>query len=170
MRYLFLPIFQYNLSVLHKYSWNLFRFAVCWNDNFFHKLAPNISPKKSVEGVFGGVVGAIIGMILYCLILHKAFSFTPNYWFAVIYGILGSVAAVFGDLCFSVIKRQTGVKDYGNLFPGHGGVLDRFDSVMLTAPTLYIINVIFMAELVKWLTRQIVALLCKGSIPLFRPI
>ena len=51
-----------------------------------------------------------------------------------IYGLVGSVAAVFGDLCFSVIKRQTGIKDYGNLIPGHGGILDRFDSMMLVGP------------------------------------
>lgn len=99
-----------------------------------HKLAPNISPKKTVEGVFGGIAGAIIGMVLYCVVLQVGFSFKPNYVFAIIYGALGSVAAVFGDLCFSVIKRQTGIKDYGNLFPGHGGVLDRFDSMLVVAP------------------------------------
>ena len=53
---------------------------------------------------------------------------------AIIYGILGSLGAVFGDLCFSVIKRQTGIKDYGNLIPGHGGMLDRFDSMMIVGP------------------------------------
>ncbi len=99
-----------------------------------HKLAPNISPKKSVEGVFGGVLGAIVGMMLYCLILQLFFSFKPNYLYAAIYGLLGSLVAVFGDLCFSVIKRQTGIKDYGNLIPGHGGALDRFDSMILVAP------------------------------------
>ncbi len=99
-----------------------------------HKLAPVISPKKTVEGVVGGVVFAVIGMVIYCFVLQAVFSFTTNYIYAVIYGILGSVAAVFGDLCLSVIKRQTGIKDYGKLFPGHGGVLDRFDSMLMVAP------------------------------------
>ena len=104
-----------------------------------HKLAPVISPKKTVEGVVGGVLGAVIGMLLYCAILQVFFDFRVNYLFAVIYGALGSAAGVFGDLCFSVIKRQTGIKDYGNLFPGHGGILDRFDSMMVVAPLVEIL-------------------------------
>ncbi len=99
-----------------------------------HKLAPSISPKKTVEGVIGGVLGAVAGMLIYCLILDVLLGQTVNYLHAVIYGIFGSAAAVFGDLCFSVIKRQTGIKDYGNLIPGHGGVLDRFDSMMIVGP------------------------------------
>lgn len=99
-----------------------------------HKLAPVISPNKTVEGVIGGVLGAILGMLIYGLILDLAFGFTVNYLYAVLYGLIGSVAAVFGDLCFSVIKRQTGIKDYGNLIPGHGGILDRFDSMMIVGP------------------------------------
>ena len=101
-----------------------------------HKLAPEISPKKSVEGVFGGIAFAVIGMLLYCLVMQLAFACKVNYLYAVLYGVVGSVAGVFGDLCFSVIKRQTGIKDYGNLIPGHGGVLDRFDSMHLVAPLL----------------------------------
>lgn len=104
-----------------------------------HKLAPVISPKKTIEGVIGGVFGAIFGMVIYCLILQTAFDFRVNYLYAVLYGILGSAAGVFGDLCFSVIKRQTEIKDYGNLFPGHGGILDRFDSMMVVAPLVEIL-------------------------------
>ena len=99
-----------------------------------HKLAPVISPNKTVEGVVGGVAAAILGMLLYCLILNLAFDFRVNYLYAVLYGLLGSLAAVFGDLSFSAIKRQTGIKDYGNLIPGHGGILDRFDSMTIVAP------------------------------------
>lgn len=99
-----------------------------------HKLAPLISPKKTVEGVFGGVLGAVIGMVAYCAVLQIFFDFRVNYLYALIYGVIGSVAAVFGDLCFSVIKRQTGIKDYGKVFPGHGGILDRFDSMIVVAP------------------------------------
>ena len=99
-----------------------------------HKLAPVISPKKSVEGLFGGVLGAILGMIVYCLVLQNFFGFQVSYLYAVIYGILGSLVSAFGDLCFSAIKRQVGIKDYGDLIPGHGGVLDRFDSMTVVAP------------------------------------
>lgn len=99
-----------------------------------HKLAPMISPNKTVEGVVGGVAAAILGMLLYCLILDLAFGFTPSYLNAVAYGIVGALASVFGDLSFSAIKRQTKIKDYGNLIPGHGGVLDRFDSMTIVAP------------------------------------
>lgn len=107
-----------------------------------HKLAPNISPKKSVEGVVGGVFGAILGMMLYGLVLQLFFSFKVNYLYAAVYGLLGSLAAVFGDLCFSVVKRQTGIKDYGNLIPGHGGALDRFDSMIVVAPLAEILLIL----------------------------
>ncbi len=99
-----------------------------------HKLAPNISPKKTIEGAVGGILGAIVGMIVYGIILQTAFDFEVNYLAAVVYGLLGSLAGVFGDLSFSTIKRQTGIKDYGNLIPGHGGILDRFDSMLIIAP------------------------------------
>ena len=99
-----------------------------------HKLAPIISPNKTIEGVVGGVIGAIVGVALYCLILDEGFHFGVYYRYVPVYGILGSLGAVFGDLCFSAIKRQTGIKDYGNLIPGHGGVLDRFDSMTVVAP------------------------------------
>ena len=99
-----------------------------------HKMCPNISPKKSWEGFFGGIASAVLGMIVYCVVLEINFGFSVHYGAAVVYGILGSLAGVFGDLSMSVIKRQTGIKDYGNLIPGHGGILDRFDSVMITAP------------------------------------
>lgn len=99
-----------------------------------HKLAPVISPKKTVEGVVGGVLAAMLSMVIYCVILQLGFGFTVNYLNALIYGLLGSLAAVFGDLAFSAIKRQAGIKDYGNLIPGHGGILDRFDSMTVVAP------------------------------------
>ena len=99
-----------------------------------HKLAPVISPNKTVEGALGGIVGAIVGMLIYSLVLDLAFEFEVNYLYACIYGLVGSLGGMFGDLCFSVIKRQTGIKDYGNLIPGHGGILDRFDSMMIVGP------------------------------------
>lgn len=101
-----------------------------------HKLAPVISPKKTVEGLLGGFAGATVSMLIYGLILQLACGLSVNYWYALIYGILGSAAGVFGDLSFSAIKRQVGIKDYGNLIPGHGGILDRFDSVIVVAPLM----------------------------------
>ena len=99
-----------------------------------HKLAPVISPKKTIEGVVGGVIATILGMMIYCAVLQFGFKMQANYLLAVVYGLAGSLISVFGDLCFSVVKRQTGIKDYGNLIPGHGGILDRFDSMMLAGP------------------------------------
>lgn len=98
------------------------------------KLCPNISPKKTVEGLAGGLISAVLGMLIYCLILQLGFDFEVNYLLVIVYGLVGALAGVFGDLTFSVIKRQTGIKDYGNIFPGHGGILDRFDSVVVVAP------------------------------------
>lgn len=99
-----------------------------------HKLAPIVSPKKTWEGVAGGALCAVLVMLLYAVILDLAFSLEVSYGAAALYGLLGTAASVLGDLTFSVIKRQTGIKDYGNLLPGHGGILDRFDSMCLVAP------------------------------------
>ena len=99
-----------------------------------HKLAPVVSPNKTVEGVIGGVAATVAALIIYCLIMQFGFKLQVNYFYAVIYGLLGALAGVFGDLSFSAIKRQVGIKDYGNLIPGHGGILDRFDSMTVVAP------------------------------------
>ena len=99
-----------------------------------HKLAPVISPKKTVEGFLGGILSCVVCMLIYAAVLQFAFDFCVNYFYAVIYGAIGSVVSVLGDLVFSVVKRQAGIKDYGKLMPGHGGVLDRFDSTVFVAP------------------------------------
>ena len=98
------------------------------------KLAPTVSPKKSVEGAIAGVITAIAGMMIYAIVMDIATDREVSYSFALIYGVVGAAADIFGDLFFSAIKRQMGIKDYGNLIPGHGGVLDRFDSMILVAP------------------------------------
>lgn len=108
-----------------------------------HKMAPIISPKKTWEGFAGGVACAMLIMFAYTLVLEHAFSVEVNYVAAVVYGALGSVTSVVGDLIFSVVKRQTGIKDYGNLLPGHGGVLDRFDSMCLVAPMVESLLLVF---------------------------
>ena len=99
-----------------------------------HKMAPVISQHKTVEGAIGGVISSMVCMLIYALIMQIFFDFKVYYLYALIYGFLGSLVGIFGDLCFSVVKRQTGIKDYGNLIPGHGGILDRFDSMMMVAP------------------------------------
>jgi phosphatidate cytidylyltransferase len=99
-----------------------------------HKLAPVISPKKTVEGMVGGILVAMVGLVLYALLLNLGFGFKVNYLYALVYGLVGSLGGVFGDLSFSVIKRQAGIKDYSKLIPGHGGMLDRFDSMLIVAP------------------------------------
>lgn len=104
-----------------------------------HKLAPELSPKKTVEGAAGGFIGAVACCILYGVIMQYGFHLRVNYGLLAVYGALGSVMAQLGDLSFSYIKRQYGLKDFGNIFPGHGGVLDRFDSVIFCAPLIEIL-------------------------------
>ena len=102
-----------------------------------HKLAPVVSPNKTIEGALGGIVTAMAGMVIYALVLDLLpVGIQVNYALALLYGLAGSLAGIFGDLCFSVIKRQTGIKDYGDLIPGHGGILDRFDSLVTVAPLM----------------------------------
>ena len=88
------------------------------------------------EGAVGGLLSATLCMLIYAAILHLGFRFRVNYALAALYGFTGAMVGVIGDLCFSAIKRQTGIKDYGNLIPGHGGLLDRFDSMMMVAPLM----------------------------------
>ena len=107
-----------------------------------HKLAPVVSPNKTIEGLVGGILSGTVGMLLYCLILQFACHFRVNYLFGLLYGFFGSCMGVMGDLSFSVVKRQTGIKDYGNLIPGHGGVLDRFDSLVTVAPMIEVLLIL----------------------------
>lgn len=97
-----------------------------------HKLCPVISPKKTWEGAIGGVLGSVILCGVFGLIFCK-----PLLVHCLIIGFAGSIISMFGDLTASVFKRKMGIKDYGNLIPGHGGILDRFDSVLFTGPIVY---------------------------------
>lgn len=105
-----------------------------------HKLIPKVSPKKTVEGAVGGVVGTMIFCMLYAFILTVISdvqgTVTAYLTFAVL-GIIASVLAQLGDLSASALKRDCGIKDFGTIFPGHGGILDRFDSVVFIAPFIY---------------------------------
>ena len=104
-----------------------------------HKLAPELSPKKTIEGSIGGFAGAIICTLIYGLVLQLSFHCRVNYLLLVLYGGVGSAISQLGDLSFSYIKRQYHLKDFGNIFPGHGGVLDRFDSVIFCAPLMEVL-------------------------------
>jgi len=97
-----------------------------------HKLTPRLSPHKTIEGSIGGFLAAILLMLVYGLILKGA-KFEVRLSVMAVYGFLGALACQLGDLSFSAVKRLFGVKDYGNLIPGHGGMLDRFDSMFWTA-------------------------------------
>ncbi len=107
-----------------------------------HKLIPEVSPKKTVEGSIGGIVFAAVSYVVYAILIVNFFDTTanPNYLVMALAGAVVSVISQIGDLSASVIKRRFGIKDYGWIFPGHGGVMDRFDSVILTAPVLYILS------------------------------
>jgi phosphatidate cytidylyltransferase len=104
-----------------------------------HKLIPEISPKKTVEGAIGGTFFGILSFIVFGLIMQLSFGYAPNYLVLGVSGALCAFISQIGDLIASLIKRERGVKDYGSIFPGHGGVMDRFDSVLATAPLLYAI-------------------------------
>ena len=101
-----------------------------------HKMAPVLSPKKSVEGAVGGVAGAALLGVIYA-----AATQGPMLEYAVICAI-GALISMVGDLAASAIKRNQGIKDYGTLIPGHGGILDRFDSVIFTAPVIYFLSLV----------------------------
>lgn len=112
------------------------------------KLAPIVSPNKTVEGAIGGVVGSIIaGMLLtaaYTLLSSGynviSIQMRPKHYLVLLFmGAIASVLGILGDLFASAVKRQAGIKDYGTIFPGHGGILDRFDSVMFIAPFVAIV-------------------------------
>lgn len=122
-------------------------FLIAWSTDTFayfagrafgkHKLAPEISPKKTVEGALGGIFGATASTVAFSVF------FVPELAKAsILIGMAGSVVSQVGDLTASMIKRHCGVKDFGKVMPGHGGVLDRFDSILFTAPFIYAIYII----------------------------
>ena len=115
-----------------------------------HKLCPRISPKKTVEGLIGGIVTAVIGNVLVCLVFQAFCNWVVPWGYiknAVTISIpavalvtpFATLLGVLGDLSASVIKRQYGIKDFGNIMPGHGGAMDRFDSVLFISPLFYFI-------------------------------
>lgn len=123
-------------------------FIGCWITDTFayftgitigkHKLAPKISPKKTVEGSIGGIIGTTAVMVAYAAVVSNIINgVSADLFRAAALGFICSIVSQAGDLCASVIKREHNVKDYGSIMPGHGGVMDRFDSAMFVAPIVY---------------------------------
>lgn len=109
------------------------------------KMAPKLSPKKSVEGAVGGVAGSFLVGVLYGYVLvHFNLIELNNMWLIGVITGIGAVISQVGDLAASAIKRNFDIKDYGKLIPGHGGIMDRFDSVMFTAPMIYYLAVLLL--------------------------
>ncbi len=134
-----LPNGQYIVWLIFLCSWGCDTSAYCVGVLFGkHKMSPLLSPKKSIEGAVGGVVGSMLFTALYCFIIDNIFNLdefpiVP----LVIFAGIGALISMVGDLAASAIKRNFDIKDYGKLIPGHGGVLDRFDSVIITAPIIF---------------------------------
>jgi phosphatidate cytidylyltransferase len=140
-----------NLEYGHVYVWLIFIGA--WSTDTFafavgslmgkHKLCARISPKKTIEGSIGGIVGCIVSFIIYGYLIYFFKGYHINYISLSILGMLCSIISQIGDLSASVIKRQLDIKDFGEIMPGHGGVLDRFDSVIFAAPLVYYFLALF---------------------------
>lgn len=111
-----------------------------------HKMTPVLSPHKSWEGAIGGIICDVIAMMLFLLIfvkcIYKKAFFMPAWLYGIIV-LITAVVSIYGDLIASFIKRNYGVKDYSHLIPGHGGIMDRFDSVILAAPTMFALTYLF---------------------------
>lgn len=108
------------------------------------KLCPDISPKKTVEGSIAGIIGVVISYIILTIILKNYLGLNINIFIIAISGIVIAIIGQFGDLTASAIKRFCKIKDFGSIMPGHGGILDRFDSVMFVAPIVYILFKIYL--------------------------
>jgi len=109
---------------------------------------PTISPNKTIEGYIGGLIIGTLGMVIYGVIITSTTTLNVILPVIIIYGILGAIVTELGDLAFSLIKRKCGIKDYGKLIPGHGGALDRFDSMSFCAPTMYLLTLTLPAIIV----------------------
>ncbi|MCD8124892.1 MAG: phosphatidate cytidylyltransferase [Lachnospiraceae bacterium] len=120
-------------------SWGCDTCAYCVGMLFGkHKMTPVLSPKKSVEGGIGGLAGAGLLGVIFALVFQEHLTvFEHPVWMLGVIGVVGGAISMVGDLTASAIKRNYEIKDYGTLIPGHGGILDRFDSVIITAPLVY---------------------------------
>ncbi|MDD3839674.1 MAG: phosphatidate cytidylyltransferase [Clostridia bacterium] len=133
------------------YMWLIF--ILTWSTDTFaffsgkalgkRKLCPDISPNKTVEGSIGGIIGAVVMGILTGIITNNLFDYNIVWYNYLIIGFLCGIFGQTGDLIASKIKRYCGIKDYGTIFPGHGGILDRFDSIIVSSTLVYFYLVVF---------------------------
>ncbi len=130
---------QFLVWLIFLCSWGSDTCAYCVGVLFGkHKMSPILSPKKSIEGAFGGVIGSALLTALYLYIIRGKMGIdATEICLLAIASAVGALISMVGDLAASAIKRNYDIKDYGKLIPGHGGILDRFDSVIITAPIIY---------------------------------
>ena len=135
---------QYTFVLVFVAAWMCDTFAY-FTGRFFgkHKLAPHLSPKKTVEGSIGGIVFAILGCMLYGFVIEKVTGLNARYYVLAATGLILSIVSQIGDLWASLIKREYGVKDYSQMMPGHGGIMDRFDSIIAISTILMAICMAF---------------------------
>ena len=140
-----LPMGTYTVWLIFLCSWGCDTCAYCVGVLIGkHKMAPKLSPKKSIEGAVGGVVGAALLAVIYGFVFKDAMGCTTQtIWFMAGICAVGALISMVGDLTASAIKRNYEIKDYGKLIPGHGGILDRFDSVIFTAPIIFYLALYF---------------------------
>ncbi|WP_291531658.1 phosphatidate cytidylyltransferase [Bifidobacterium sp. UBA4282] len=112
-------------------------FAGAWLGK--HKLSPRISPKKSVEGLVGSMLFAMVGAFAVFACTYDGVTWATRWWVPIVMGVMVGVVGTFGDLCASMLKRDIGIKDMGHLLKGHGGVMDRVDSILISAPFIAIL-------------------------------
>ncbi len=136
---------QFIVWLIFLCSWGCDTAAYCVGVLFGkHKMSPILSPKKSIEGAVGGVLGTMLLTGIYCFVISKAFNMDDFVILPlVIISGIGALISMVGDLAASAIKRNFEIKDYGKLIPGHGGVLDRFDSMIITAPIIFFLAYYF---------------------------
>jgi phosphatidate cytidylyltransferase len=141
----YIPFFTYHMVMIDMTEYPLFIWIVviaAFGSDIFayftgyflgkHKMAPNLSPKKTIEGAVGGLVGSSLLAWVFGIIFMKDMALV-----CLLLGLFGGAAGMAGDLTASAFKRKMGIKDYGKLIPGHGGIMDRFDSVIFVAPVVY---------------------------------
>lgn len=123
-------------------AWGTDVFAYLIGKKFGKHKFSKVSPKKSIEGCIAGIIGSVLIMVLYTFILNRYFQFNYSYMYVMIVGIVLSLIGQIGDFSASCIKRYVDIKDYSNLLPGHGGMLDRIDSVLFLAPFAYLLFIL----------------------------
>ena len=141
----YIPFFTYHMVLIDMTEYRLFIWIViiaafgsdicAYFTGYFlgkHKMAPNLSPKKTIEGAIGGLIGSSLLAGLFGFIFMREMGLV-----CLVLGLVGGAAGMAGDLTASMFKRKMGIKDYGTLIPGHGGIMDRFDSVIFVAPVVY---------------------------------